>query len=53
MLKATLANVVAELRERVVVGQVSLVWGMPGNRSSCKFGLWGFSYRLSATWWRR
>lgn len=42
MLEATLANVVAELRERVVVGQVSLVWDMPGNTSSCKFGLLGF-----------
>lgn len=42
VLEATLANVVAELRERVVVGQVSLVWDMPGNTSSCKFGLLGF-----------
>lgn len=53
VLEATLANVVAELRERVVVGQVSLVWDMPGNTSSCKFGLLGFFYRISASWWRR
>lgn len=36
VLEATLANV-AELLERVVVGQVSLVWGMPCNRSTWKF----------------